>query len=170
MLLNHAEKNYANQTEKSTLPPTICQTPAGPVSPKSTERGEPEPLGPRSTICPHSKPQGIVEREPLPGELQPPKPRNKTSATADRLHRKPPSSLCSILSCPRNHSNFKNKRPSRLIGIACKYAVHAVKKQRILLCKIGLRRFESVKDGQFSINFWYHVCLQRFNSKTNKLT
>ena len=34
-----------------------------------------------------------------------------------------------------------------LIGIACKYASDAVEKESSLLCKNGLRRFESVKDG-----------------------
>ena len=34
-----------------------------------------------------------------------------------------------------------------LIGIACKYAFDALEKESILLCKNGLWRFESVKDG-----------------------
>ena len=34
-----------------------------------------------------------------------------------------------------------------LIGIACKYAFDALEKESILVCKNGLRCFESVKDG-----------------------
>ena len=34
-----------------------------------------------------------------------------------------------------------------LIGIACKYPFDALEKESILLCKNGLRCFESVKDG-----------------------
>ena len=89
MLLNHAEKTTRTKPKSRRCPPTICRTPAGPIWPKSTERGEPEPRGPRTTIPPpHSKSQGTVEREPLTGDLKPPKPRNETPATADHLHGK----------------------------------------------------------------------------------
>ena len=71
MLLNHAEKNNLHETDRKTdadPPPTISWTPAGPISPKSTKRGEPEPRGPRTTIPHIPNPRGI-RREPLPGDL-----------------------------------------------------------------------------------------------------
>ena len=40
-----------------------------------------------------------------------------------------------------------------LIGIACKYAFHALEKESILLCKNGLWCFGSVKVGKFPISF-----------------
>ena len=57
-----------------------------------------------------------------------------------------------------------------LIGFACKYVFDALQKESILLCKNGLWYFESVKNRQVPINFWYHVCLAGLNSQTNKLT
>ena len=74
--------NYANQTEKKlTLPSTLCRSPAGLISPKSTKRVEPEPQGPRTVIPSCSKARGTEERD-----LQPPTSKTETPATADYLH------------------------------------------------------------------------------------
>ena len=68
--------------KKLTLPPTLCRSPAGPISPKSTERVEPEPQGPRTVIPSYSK-----ARETEGRDLQPPMSKTETPATADHLHR-----------------------------------------------------------------------------------
>ena len=49
--------------------------------------------------------------------------------------------------CWCNTDNKKTKGLVGLIGIACKYALDALEKESILLCKNGLQCFESVKDG-----------------------
>ena len=76
-------------------PPTICWYSRGPDIAEKHRTSGARAQGPRTTIPPHSKPQGTEGREPRPTT---PNARNETPATADHSHGKPPSLLCSVSS------------------------------------------------------------------------